>query len=524
MRRRRMRPIFGAGALVGLVSLSLVLVSGCQSVGPLSEPPPSVDRALSLGGAGDHAGEARVYEELATQNSGADRTAFLLKAVRAWLDAHRPEDAARTLAQLPAPLTPADSLEQHLLSVEIALARGQADQAAQQLAAVSPPKSGAALDRYLALKQRIAEAGSRSLTTPTAVSPGSAIALLVPLTGRQSGAASSIRDGFLTAYFVIPPDQRPMVRVYDTGAMSVSAAIARATQEGAQFIVGPLTREEVIAAADLPGPHPPVLALNFLPPEHAVPSTFYQFALSPEEEARQAARRVLADGHSRGVALVPEGDWGTRVLAAFREELTAAGGTLIESATFSPGRGDYDAPVADVLLINQSMARHKRLESVLGTRLTFDPRRRADLAFVFAASEAPSARLLRPQLKYYFAGDVATYATSAAFEPNPNANEDMDGVIFCDMPWMLGGPLADSVRAAAREAWPTGGSRRDRLFAFGFDAYRIAIALRANPTGSISMDGLTGHLSLGPQRRVHRDLEWAQLADGQPHVLAAPGG
>ena len=58
------------------------------------------------------------------------------------------------------------------------------------------------------------------------------------------------------------------------------------------------------------------------------------------------------------------------------------------------------------------------------------------------------------------------------------ANEDMQGLMFPDMPWMLGGEPADSVRAAAREAWPTGGPRRNRLFAFGYDAYRLATSLR----------------------------------------------
>jgi hypothetical protein len=42
--------------------------------------------------------------------------------------------------------------------------------------------------------------------------------------------------------------------------------VAQATAAGAEFIVGPLTREEVVAAADLLTTRPPLLALNFLPP------------------------------------------------------------------------------------------------------------------------------------------------------------------------------------------------------------------------------------------------------------------
>src|SRR5690606_35844933 len=99
--------------------------------------------------------------------------------------------------------------------------------------------------------------------------------------------------------------QRPLLRIYDTGGVSVFDAIDRADRAGADFVVGPLTREEVVAAAGISTPRPPMLALNFLPPELSPPPAFTQFALSPEDEAREVARRVIADGHRRGVALVP---------------------------------------------------------------------------------------------------------------------------------------------------------------------------------------------------------------------------
>jgi uncharacterized protein len=85
---------------------------------------------------------------------------------------------------------------------------------------------------------------------------------------------------------------------------------------------------------------------------------------------------------------------------------------------------------------------------------------------------------------------------------------------------MLGSNLADSVRSAAREAWPTGGPRRNRLFAFGFDAFRLASALRATATSNVNVDGLTGRLTLDPERRVRRELAWAQLHNGQTRPLA----
>ncbi|HUI63103.1 MAG TPA: penicillin-binding protein activator, partial [Steroidobacteraceae bacterium] len=157
------------------------------------------------------------------------------------------------------------------------------------------------------------------------------IALLLPISGKTAAAATTVRDGFMTAYYQTPVGQRAPIHVYDTSESGIAEAVTRATQEGAQFIVGPLTREEAVAAAGLATQHPPILALNFLPPDRPAPAAFYQFALSPEEEARQAARRILAEGHRHGIAVVPSGDWGTRVLAAFTQELEAGGGGLYAS-------------------------------------------------------------------------------------------------------------------------------------------------------------------------------------------------
>jgi len=366
--------------------------------------------------------------------------------------------------------------------------------------------------------------GSAPATAPiTSGAPpaGASIALLLPLSGRQAAAGDTVRDGFLTAWYAAPGADRPPLRLYDTAQLGVAGAIANATTDGAALLVGPLTREDVAAAADYTGSHPPILALNALGADRVLIGNFWQFALSPEDEARQAARRVLADGHHSGIALVPAGDWGNRVLAAFRTELAADGGELLDTRVYDPGSNDYADAIERALHTDESAARRKRLEAVLGTKLQFQPRRRGDIGFIFAPGQAGSERLLRPQLRYYFAGDVATYATADAFLPNPNANLDLDGLIFPDSPWMLGGALPDSVREAANAAWPVGGPRRNELFAFGFDAWRLAAALRAqsNP-GSIAVDGLSGHLSIGEDGRVHRELIWAQIRNGEPHLLS----
>ena len=508
--------------------LVTLAVGGCPSLTERAGAPPSLDRAQQLERGGDPGGAARVYEDLAAQNAGEQRNTLLLGAARNYLDAHRADDAARVLGLTEGTLSAEQSSERAVLQAQLAFERGERAEAARQLAAIPEPAGAPLQARYGQLKAALAAGAAATphplpgAHAPGGVEPGAHIALLLPVTGRAAAAAGSVRDGFMSAYYLANAEERPRVALYDTGTMSIAEALGQAHAQGATFIVGPLTREEVIAAAEYASPRAPLLALNFLPPERVAPNEFYQFALSPEDEARLAARRVLDDHHRRGIAIVPAGDWGTRVLGAFKQELTAGGGDLIATAQIDASRTDYSAAITDVLRISESTARYKRLESVLGTRLQFEPRRRSDIEFIFAPAQASTERLLRPQLRFHYAGDIPTYATSDAFEPDVRANEDLDGLMFPDMPWILGGDFADAVRQAAREAWPSGGPYRGRLFAFGFDAYHLAQALpRHGMANNVSVDGLSGRLTLDDEHHVRREISWVQVHNGELRPLPA---
>ena len=356
---------------------------------------------------------------------------------------------------------------------------------------------------------------------PLGTAPGQHVAVLLPLTGRGAAQAAQIRDGILTSWFNTPANDRAELRFYDTGSMNVVDALAAAQSAGADFIVGPLLREEVLAAADFTASRAPTLALNFLPSDRPAPGAFIQFALSPEDEARLVARRALADGHRRAVALLPGSDWGQRVLAAFTEELTSGGGTVLASSSYTAGSADHSAAITSLLRVNDSRARARRLEAIIGGSVNLQPRRRADIDFVFATGPAASARTLRPQLRFFYAGDIPAYATSDSHEPGSTNNGDMDGVMFPEMPWVLGGGEAVSrARNAARNAWGDAPNGRSKLFAFGYDAWSLANALRS--TGGASMqnvDGLTGELSLGGNQRIRRELDWAQMRGGAARAL-----
>ncbi len=349
------------------------------------------------------------------------------------------------------------------------------------------------------------------------------VALLLPLSGRQQAAGTAVRDGFLSAYYQQDAAQRPRVHVYDVAGETFQGAYQRALSDGAQFIVGPLTKDDVSAAADLAEGSVPVLALNFLADDRQVPNGFYQFALSPEDEARQVARRVVADGRTRGVMLVPTGEWGTRVAAAFAEELGVLAGEVIARGVYNPEESDYTGVILQLLRLSDSRERHARLSSTLGTRLEFEPRRRGDVQFIFVAAQPSHGRLIRPQLRFHYAGDVPMYATSDTFEEDVAANVDLDGVMFPDMPWMISSDAASTeLREAVHSAWPARANRRGRLYAFGFDAYRLIPILRSGVRGTASaIGGVTGRLTVDPQGRVRRELDWAQIRDGQPRMLAS---
>jgi outer membrane PBP1 activator LpoA protein len=403
---------------------------------------------------------------------------------------------------------------------------------AAPLAAASGPSAAAALPAWRARFPGHPAADLLRADAPTAppsaLPAGAHVAVLLPVGGRNSAAANQIREGLLAGYFATPTEARPALRIYDTARVSIAEAIATATRAGAEFIVGPLTRDEVVAAADVAERRPPLLALNFLPAERAAPAPagFYQFALSPEDEARAVARRALADGRRRAVAIVPANDWGTRVLGAFRAELESGGGQLLASTTLVPGQADHSRAIQAALRIGDSEARHKRLEGVLGTALSFQPRRRADVDLLFVPAPGATARALRPQLRFHRAGDIPTYATSDAFDPGVAANADLDGLVFPDMPWLIGGSAAtDALRATSREAFGPDAPARGRLFAFGHDAWRLALALRAG-AGALDLDGATGRLSLDADRRIRRELSWAQVRGGaaRPLVEPAPAG
>lgn len=343
------------------------------------------------------------------------------------------------------------------------------------------------------------------------------IALVLPLSGRQQLAGIAVRDGFMAAILQQDSANRPVVNIYDSAEQGAATAYQRAIGDGAQFVVGPLTKDEVAAIASTGQVSVVTLALNQLPEAGAPPPLMFQFALDPEEEARQVAQRVVTDGRMRGIVLLPNNDWGQRLFRAFDSELKTLGGSIAALRFYDPTARDYSQPIRSVLLIDESRARANALSAALGIRLEFEPRRRGDVQFVFMGAQPVQGRSLRPALRFHLAEDLPVYATSDIFEPNTEANNDLEGILFPDMPWVISpDAVSGQLREALSKHWPVRARGRGRLYAFGFDAYRLVPLLKAGRFGrEHAIPGMTGLLSVDEGGRVHRELDWARVSNGK---------
>jgi outer membrane PBP1 activator LpoA protein len=348
--------------------------------------------------------------------------------------------------------------------------------------------------------------------------PLTKIALLLPQEGQLASVAKALREGFMAAHFQAQQagQNPPAIQVFDSSRItSMDEFYNQAKAAGVQLVVGPLEKNLVKQLSSREQLPITTLALNYSDAGTEGPAQLFQFGLAAEDEAREVARRAWADGKRSAVAMVPKGEWGDRVLEAFRQSWQAKGGTLIAAE-------HVDQPVAlaqqvaDLFQLRKSEGRAQRVQNTVGTQVAAQPSRRQDIDFMFLAATPQQAQQIKPTMVFQYAGDVPVYATSHLFT---NSNDhaqymDLNGVRFCETPWLL--DANDPLRQQVTAQWPQAAGTLGRLYAMGIDAYRLAprlAQLKALPESRI--DGLSGSLSMNPSRRVERQLPWAEFVDGK---------
>jgi outer membrane PBP1 activator LpoA protein len=332
--------------------------------------------------------------------------------------------------------------------------------------------------------------------------PPARLAVLLPMSGTLSGAAQSVRDGFLAAYYA-ETRQRPALRFYDSAGTGAGAqsALSRAIADGNQMIVGPLSREEVNAVIGGAGALP-AISLNR---GNRAPSTgSASFALLPEDEGEFAADRIADRGLKNVLVIAARGDSSQRAVNAFRRQLQARGGTVVGEMPVSGEIPDLSAQLS-------------------GFMAAATPPQA-----VFLSLEAGPAKTIAVQLRASSLAALPKVATGQIINGlGSKGDEELDGIEYPDLPWLLG--LAGGLPEAGGLSKSLPGARGggQRLFAFGADAWRLAAyyeRLYNDPRFAVA--GATGELRVAIDGGVARTPAWAVFSGGRgrpaPAVAPAP--
>jgi hypothetical protein len=353
--------------------------------------------------------------------------------------------------------------------------------------------------------------------------PAAHLALLLPLQGKLEKPAQAIIDGFMAAYFDARTKGSPVPKItlFDsTQYPSLALFYLRAQQQGVDLVIGPLDKTLLGQLQQQLYLDIPTLALNYSEDEDQVAAVnLYQFGLSAEDEALQAARQAWQDGHRIALSLTPDNDWGGKINAAFKREWKRLGGIMAAQQQFS-GNNDFSEKISTLLSVDLSEQRATRARKLLGQPIKHETRRRNDVDFLFLSALANDARQIKPTLAFHYAARLPVYATSHIFSgrQDPLKDQDLNGVFFSETPWLLEpAPPLKSVFSGYRDNI---NSRFGKLYALGIDAFRLTpylAQLQSIPKSYLK--GVTGRLSVNTHGEVSRLLNWVQIKKGAPFVL-----
>ncbi len=347
------------------------------------------------------------------------------------------------------------------------------------------------------------------------------IALVLPV---QEPLGKAISEGFMSAYYEDLARGRdvPRVRIYDTSFRTdVLVLYDQAVDDGIKLIIGPVLKDAVRRMQRSGRPMPvTTLALNYGDPGTPYLQDLYQFGLAPEDEIQQAAQTAWAAGHRNAAVLTPAGEDYLRIQDTFVSYWNSLGGRVVSIDNFTEAR-DYSPVVKRIFSIDASEARAEQIRSLIPrTNIEFVPRRRQDVDFVFLLANPAEGRQIMPTLSINYAGDVPVYAMPSIYDGGSNAaaNQDLNGIIFNDAPWIL--EQSDPLKSAADSTWTSASGPVQRLRAMGVDAYRLHLRmLQMHAYPYTRLEGATGTLSMQSDGSVRRELRNAVVINGAASLL-----
>jgi hypothetical protein len=319
------------------------------------------------------------------------------------------------------------------------------------------------------------------------------------------------------------------VKIYDTNGQPLSALLTQAQQDGATLVVGPLLKDQV---NELSSDQTPlnVLALNQPETEKNAPNICY-FALSPEDEAQDAARHMWSQQKRMPLLLVPRGNFGDRIAQAFANEWQKLGGqTVLKQGLGSAGelRSSIGSGIrltgTPVMASDAAAPAQAQGVTIGGITIPAPPTDdqivqgstggAVDSVYVVATQN--ELTLIKPMLDMSGSGRSrpSVYASSRSYQAGagPDYRLEMEGVQFSDIPLLAGSNPALMQQATAKFG---NDYSLVRLYAMGIDAWSLAnhfSQMRTLPGFEVS--GSTGDLSANPNCVIHRKLPWLQYRQG----------
>ncbi|PSS47745.1 penicillin-binding protein activator [Enterobacter sp. FS01] len=315
------------------------------------------------------------------------------------------------------------------------------------------------------------------------------------------------------------------VKVYDTSTQPLDQVLNQVQQDGASIVVGPLLKNNV---EELMKSNTPlnVLALNQPEQVQNRPNVCY-FALSPEDEARDAARHIHEQGKQAPLLLIPRSQLGDRVATAFAQEWQQLGGGIVLQQKFGSsselragvnggsGIALTGSPVTSSLPQQQGVTIGGLTIPAPPTDAQISGGSSVDAAYIVATPE--EIAFIKPMIAMRNGSQagVSLYASSRSAQgtAGPDFRLEMDGLQYSEIPMLAGSnpALMQQALSSVRNDYSLA-----RLYAMGVDAWTLAnhfTQMRQVPGFEIS--GNTGDLTATQDCVINRKLSWLKYQQGQ---------
>ena len=344
------------------------------------------------------------------------------------------------------------------------------------------------------------------------------IALLLPQNGPLAEASRAIRDGFVAAYWStqltdeIEANRRQKILVYDTSGNTMADVVSRAEADGAQILLGPLSKSNVQSMSTLKTAIP-TIALNRVNPTLQPKRTeargpngrIPQLSLAVEDEAVELAKRISNEGSTRIIVFRDRTSWSNRAYAAFAASISNS--VEIVSLTTFDDLKDVTNAVGRALDIDASLMRHTNVQRLVRREIEFVPRRRSDIHAVVGLVGSREYASLVAALDFHFGSDIPLFATSAAVRSDVPIKKK-NGTRFVALPLTL---FSFRLRHDLENAFPVA-KQNPSFYALGIDAYRLANQFERLMAG-VSIPATTGNLKLSRNNLIQRVPAWGQITN-----------